>query len=65
MAGIVVVAGFYTYEYWATSSGQYPTSPASWVSLSIIGNVGFILIFMGAIFAGINWSLLRKRRSQV
>ena len=63
MAGIALVVGFYTYEYWAVSWGLYPTSPASWVFLSIIGNVGYILILVGSIFAAINWSLLRKGRN--
>ena len=63
MAGIATEVGFYTYEYWAVSAGQYLTSPASWVLLTIVGNVGYILILVGSIFAAINWSLLRKRRN--
>ena len=63
MAGIATLVGFYTYEYWAISSGQYPAFPAGWLLLTIVGNVGYILILVGSIFAAINWSLLRKRRN--
>lgn len=62
VAGIVVVTTFYGYLFWASSTGGYPTSIGTGLAISTIGGVGFILITIGAIFAGVNWSLLRKRQ---
>ncbi len=60
LAGVVVVAGFYGFVLWANAMGSW--SSATLVVVSTIGNAGFVLILVGAIFAGINWSLLRKSR---
>lgn len=61
VAGIVVVVAFYGSVLWAESTGNYPTSIETDVAISTVGSVGFVLITVGAIFAGINRSLLRRR----
>ena len=62
VAGVVVVVAFYGFVFWAMGTGNYPTSVATGSAISAIGSIGFILILVGAIFTGINWSLLRKSR---
>ena len=62
VAGIVVVGAFYGFVVWANSTGNYPTSIETDLAVSTVGSVGFVLITVGAIFAGINGSLLRKSR---
>ncbi|MGA8091405.1 MAG: hypothetical protein WB984_02785 [Thermoplasmata archaeon] len=62
VAGIVDVVSFYAYASWANSTGNYPTAVAIGVTISAIGEAGYVLILVGAIFAGVNWSLLRKSR---
>jgi len=52
--------GFYGYYFWVTSTANYTLSAEEGVIISTIGELGFVLILVGAIFAGINWSLLRK-----
>jgi type IV secretory pathway VirB2 component (pilin) len=60
IAGIAVTIGFIGYSIWANSSGF--SSNYATVSLleSLLGGIGGTLILIGAIFTGINWSLLRK-----
>ncbi len=60
VAGIILTGGVYGFEVWANTSGVYPISVLSSVFISAIGGVGSTLILVGAIFTGINWSLLRK-----
>jgi len=59
-AGILMFGGFSLFEYWVASTGNYPTSIAPIVAISLLASVGSILITVGAIFTVINWSLLRK-----
>jgi len=60
VAGIAVTFGFYVFAIWASTSGVNPTSPLTDVLLSAIGGIGSTFILVGAIFTGVNWSLLRK-----
>jgi len=65
VTGIMMTAGLFTFEVWANSTGywnNYPTGPSALTSalLSAIGGIGSTLILVGAIFTGVNWSLLRK-----
>lgn len=62
VAGIVTVVAYYGFELWAVATGHYPTSVVLALTLNSLGSVGFILITVGAIFAAINWSLLRRSR---
>lgn len=62
VTGIIMVGAYYSFAYWANATGNYPTSIAPGVAISAIGSIGFVLILVGAIFTGVNWSLLRKRR---
>lgn len=62
VAGIAMVVGYYLYAYWARVTGHYPTSAAMGVIPPSVGEVGTVLILVGGIFAGVNWSLLRKSR---
>ncbi len=62
MAGIVDVVAFYVYLYWANATGIYPLWAGIGVTIYAVGGAGFVLILVGAIFAGANWSLLRKPR---
>jgi hypothetical protein len=60
VAGVAVTIGFYGFVIWANSSGFYPSSVSTDFLLTAIGGIGSTLILVGAIFTGINWSLLRK-----
>jgi len=65
VTGIIISAGIITFEIWANSTGywnNFPTGPSPTTSalLSAIGGIGSTLVLVGAIFAAINWSLLRK-----
>jgi len=62
IAGVVLAAGFYGFEYWAATTGLFFQSPAAFLMVEIFGNVAWVLILVGAIFAGVNWSLLRRGR---
>ncbi len=60
VAGIALTAGLHAFEVRATSARHYPAPGRSGVLLSAIGGIGFPLTLRGAIFTGINESLLRK-----
>ena len=62
VAGIVDVVACYAYASWANPTGDYPTTMAIGVTIAAIGEAGYVLILVGAIFVGVNGSLLRKRR---
>ncbi len=64
-AGIVLEA-LYGIAYWSGWTGNYPYSSTPTVVDAAITvateSIGFVLIVVGAIFTGKNWSLLRKSR---
>lgn len=61
VAGLVIVVASYSSMYWAEATGHYPGAAFAVLVLGSLAGIGEILIIVGAIFAGINWSLLRKR----
>ncbi len=68
VTGVILSAGIVSFELWANSTGYWidsPTGPSAITSalLSAIGGIGSTLVLVGAIFAAINWSLLRKAGS--
>lgn len=60
LAGAVVVVADYGFVFLTNAMSH--SSIATTLLFSTIGNIGFVLITVGAIFAAINWSLLRKSR---
>jgi hypothetical protein len=60
IAGIAVSIGFFAFSIWASASGFYSSYAAASLLNSLLGGIGGTLILIGAIFTGINWSLLRK-----
>ena len=57
VAGIVLEAVSIGLQPWMTS---YRASELILWTLLTVGSAGSVLIFVGAIFAGVNWSLIRK-----
>ena len=62
IAGIVLEVVYYWLTPWVASSGA--SALTAWTIL-IAGGVGYVLILVGAIFTGVNWSLLRKANKTV
>jgi hypothetical protein len=64
MAGVVVFVAVLAFAYLGILTGNYPTSGTGPVVLAtdVIGSAGFAMIFVGAVFASHNWSLLRESR---
>ena len=60
IAGIVISVSFYGYIFWVSSSGGSGLPVWSSFVISSLASAGSVLILVGAIFAVINWSLLRK-----
>jgi hypothetical protein len=60
IAGIAVTIGFFAFSIWANASGFYSSYAAASLLNSLLGGIGGALLLIGAIFTGINWSLLRK-----
>jgi type IV secretory pathway VirB2 component (pilin) len=59
-AGIAVSIVFFAFSAWANHSGYSAEVPATSLVYSLLGSIGGTLILTGAIFVGVNWSLLRK-----
>jgi type IV secretory pathway VirB2 component (pilin) len=60
MAGVAVTIGFLAFSIWVSASGFYSSYATTSLIDSLLGGIGGTLILVGAIFTGINWSLLRK-----
>lgn len=60
LTGIVVVVAYSGFTLWANASGNYPSSTPAWIAVSATGSFGFTLLTVGAVFTGVNFSLLRK-----
>ena len=61
ISGIAIVVTFYSLVIFVGSTLLVFSNPAYSILFTVVGNVGYILILVGAIFAAINWSLLRQR----
>lgn len=55
VAGLVITVTSYSLMF----SGMTTSSFATATAISIVANIGGILVLVGAIFAAINWALLR------
>jgi hypothetical protein len=62
VAGVVILVAVCAFGFWATATGNYPTSFGPGLAFNLLGTAGFSLFFVGAIFAFHNWSLLREAR---
>jgi hypothetical protein len=62
LSGAVLTAGFFEFEFLQAGSQTYASSTSTMILLSAIGGIGSTLIFVGALFAAINWALLWKPR---
>ena len=64
VAGIVDAAAFYAYTSWASSTGNYPSSTLVGVTIVAIGEASYVLILVGAIFEGVNWSINKNKQQK-
>jgi hypothetical protein len=65
VGGIVVFVAVLAFAYLGNLTGSYPTSVGTGpvvLAIDVIGSAGFAMIFVGAIFASHNRSLLRETR---
>ena len=60
VAGVVLLAGYYVYTVLAIAHGGYTLSPADGFYLNVLAGTAFALLFVGAIFAWANRSILRQ-----
>lgn len=60
ISGVAITVGFYAHALGANSLGASPMTPLEQVTYTAVGRIGAILILVGAIFTGINGSLLRR-----
>jgi len=51
LAGIVLVVAIAAYDFWASSTGNSPTSFGAGLALDLLGTAGFFLIVFGGTVA--------------
>jgi hypothetical protein len=60
IAGVAITAAFYVSEFWVNSFGGNLGYSTVFFIFEIFGGIGYTLVLVGAIFTGVNWSLLRR-----
>jgi hypothetical protein len=59
VAGIVMLVAISSFGFWATSTGNFPTSLGGGLAIYLIGTAGFMLIVLGGSWAYTNRRLLQ------
>jgi len=59
VAGIIILATIIAFSFWATSTGNYPTSGGGGLAIELIGTTGFMLIILGGSWVYTNRRLLQ------
>jgi hypothetical protein len=59
VVGIVVLVAISAFGFWATSTGNYPTSGGTGLAIYLVGTAGFMLIVLGGSWAYTNRRLLQ------